>query len=138
MSEERRKVLEMLAAGKISAEQAEKLLDKLAGGGANQSNASESQAASTPSGASKPKYLRIVVDSPGRDPVNVRVPISLAGSARRLLAVMPLQVSERLAEHGIDAGFFSGAKGENLDEMMRELNIDVEEGKGKKVRIFCE
>jgi hypothetical protein len=134
MSEERRKVLEMLAAGKISAEQA----DKLAGGGANQSNASESQAASTPSGASKPKYLRIVVDSPGRDPVNVRVPISLAGSARRLLAVMPLQVSERLAEHGIDAGFFSGAKGENLDEMMRELNIDVEEGKGKKVRIFCE
>jgi hypothetical protein len=138
MSEERRKVLEMLAAGKISAEQAEKLLDKLAGGGANQSNAGEAQAASTPSGASKPKYLRIVVDSPGRDPVNVRVPISLAGSARRLLAVMPLQVSERLAEHGIDAGFFSGAKGENLDEMMRELNIDVEEGKGKKVRIFCE
>jgi hypothetical protein len=138
MSEERRKVLEMLAAGKISAEQAEKLLDKLAGGAANQSNAGESQAASTPSGAAKPKYLRIVVDSPGRDPVNVRVPISLAGSARRLLAVMPLQVSERLAEHGIDAGFFSGAKGENLDEMMRELNIDVEEGKGKKVRIFCE
>ena len=30
MSEERKKVLEMLAAGKITAEEAEKLLDKLA------------------------------------------------------------------------------------------------------------
>ena len=138
MSEERKKVLEMLAAGKISAEEAEKLLDKLASGGANQASASEPPAAPSASGAGKPKYLRIVVDSPGRDPVNVRVPLSLAGSARRLLAVMPLRVSERLAEHGIDAGFFSGAKGENLDEMMRELNIDVDEGKGKKVRIFCE
>jgi hypothetical protein len=136
MSEERKKVLEMLAAGKITAGEAEKLLDKLAGSGPNQ--ASEPQAASSTSENGKPKYLRIVVDSPGRDPVNVRVPISLAGSARRLLAVMPLRVSEQLAEHGIDAAFFSGAKGENLDEMMRELNIDVDEGKGKKVRIFCE
>ena len=38
----------------------------------------------------------------------------------------------------IDAGFFSGATCANFEEAMRELNIDVDEGKGKKVRIFCE
>ena len=138
MSEERKKVLEMLAAGKISAEEAEKLLDKLAGSAPNPASASESQPAASAAATGKPRYLRIVVDSPGRDRVNVRVPLSFAGSARSLLAVMPQRVSERLAEHGIDAGFFSGAKGENLDEVMRELNIDVDEGKGKKVRIYCE
>lgn len=138
MSEERKKVLEMLAAGKITAEEAEKLLDKLAGGGANQTSAGEAQSAASTSGPGRPKYLRIVVDSPGRDQVNVRVPFSFVGSAQRLLAVMPPRVSQRLAEHGIDAGFFSAAKGGNLDEVVRELNIDVDEGKGKKVRIFCE
>ena len=74
----------------------------------------------------------------GTQPKRIAGNSAPTGSARSLLAVMPLRVSERLAEHGIDAGFFSGAKGENLDEVMRELNIDVYEGKGKKVRIFCE
>ncbi len=138
MSEERKKVLEMLAAGKITADEAEKLLDKLASGGPNQGSAGEAQAAASTSGPGRPKYLRIVVDSPGRDQVNVRVPFSFVGSAQRLLAVMPLRVSQRLAEHGIDTGLFSAAKCDNLDEEMSKLNIDVDKGNGKKVRIFCE
>jgi hypothetical protein len=138
MSEERKKVLEMLAAGNITAEEAERLLDKLAGGGANQAGASEPQAAASASGTGRPKYLRIVVDSPGRDQVNVRVPFSFVGSAHRLFAVMPQRVSQRLAEHGIDAGFFSAATCDNIDEVMSKLNIDVDKGSGKTVRIFCE
>jgi hypothetical protein len=137
MSEERKKVLEMLAAGKITADEAEKLLDKLASGSANQASAREAATPSGTAGPAKPKYLRVVVDQPGRDPVNVRVPLSLVGTGKRLLAVMPQRVSERLAECGIDAGFFSAAK-IDLDQALQELNIDVDEGKGKKVRIFCE
>jgi hypothetical protein len=137
MGEERKKVLEMLAAGKISAEEAERLLDKLAGGAANQATAGEPAAASSTQAAAKPKYLRVVVDNPGRDQVNVRIPLSLVGSGQRLLAVMPARVTQGLAEYGIDAAMLSVADCKNL-ESLRDVNIDVDKGNGKKVRIFCE
>jgi hypothetical protein len=138
MSEERKKVLEMLAAGKITADEAEKLLDKLSSTAANATPGAEPPQSSTAPGATKPKYLRIVVDQPGRDQVNMRVPLSFLGSAKSLLAIIPKRVSERLAEHGINAGSFATMNIDDLGKAMRELNVDVDEGGGKKVRIFCE
>jgi len=135
MSEERKKVLEMLAAGKISAEEAEKLLDKLDNCAGNQASAAEPAAASAhPAG--KTKYLRIVVDNPGRDQVNMRIPLSFVGTGTRLLAVMPARLTQRLAEYGIDPTLLSAADC-NLDAL-RDVNIDVDKGNGKKVRIYCE
>jgi hypothetical protein len=136
MGEERKKVLEMLAAGKITADEAEKLLDKLTANAATQASAGDPAATSAQS-AGKPKYLRIVVDKPGRDQVNVRIPLALAGTGSRLLAVMPARVSERLAEYGIDPAMLSAADCKNL-ESLRDVNIDVDKGNGSKVRIFCE
>jgi|HubBroStandDraft_1064217.scaffolds.fasta_scaffold235774_1 hypothetical protein len=138
MSEERKKVLEMLAAGKITADEAEKLLDKLNSNASNAMPGTETPPASAAPGTAKPKYLRIVVDQPGRDPVNVRVPLSFLGSAKSLLAIMPKRVNERLAEHGINAGSFATMNLDDLGPALRELNVDVDEGGGKKVRIFCE
>ena len=138
MSEERKKVLEMLAAGKITADEAEKLLDKLTSNSPNpQPNSEAPQASSAPPSA-KPKYLRIVVDQPGREQVNMRVPLSLIGSGRGLLAIMPKHVSARLAEYGINAGSFTTLDGDDLGQAFRELNVDVDEVGGKKVKIFCE
>jgi hypothetical protein len=137
MGEERKKVLEMLAAGKITADEAEKLLDKLAANAGNQASAGDPATASSAQSAGKPKYLRIVVDKPGRDQVNVRIPLVLAGTGSRLLAVMPARVTERLAEYGIDPAMFSAADCKNL-ETLRDVNIDVDKGNGSKVRIFCE
>jgi hypothetical protein len=138
MSEERKKVLEMLAAGKISAEEAEKLLDKLAGAPSNQSAGAESSPGTAALPTGRPKYLRVVVDHPGREQVNMRVPLSLVGSGTRLFAVMPQRINARLAEYGIDAGVFSSMKIEDLDAALRELNVDVDRADGKKVRIYCE
>jgi hypothetical protein len=135
MSEERKKVLEMLAAGKITAEEAEKLLDKLNSNAPNAMPGTETPAAP---GTAKPKYLRIVVDQPGRDPVNVRVPLSFLGSAKSLLAIMPKRVNERLAEHGINAGSFATMNLDDLGPALRELNVEVNKGSGEKVHIFCE
>ena len=139
MNEERKKVLEMLAAGKITAEQAEKLLDKLAASPAGpQPPSNEPQGGGCGAGA-KAKYLRIVVESPGSsDQVNMRVPLSLVGTGRRLMAVMPAKVSQKLSEYGIDAAIFASAGSDNLEQVIRELNVDVEHGNGRKVRIFCE
>jgi len=138
MSEERKKVLEMLAAGKITADEAEKLLDKLAGNASNATPSAETSSASAASGSAKPKYLRIVVDQPGREQVNVRVPLSLVRSGRGLLAIMPKHVNERLAEYGINAGSFATLNIDDLGQAMRELHVDVDRGDGKTVKIFCE
>ncbi len=138
MSEERKKVLEMLAAGKINAEEAERLLDKLGNNASNAAPAAEPSQSSPAPGPANPKYLRIVVDQPGRDQVNVRVPLSLVRSGRGLLAIMPKHVNERLAEYGINAGSFTTMNLNDLNLNLRELNIDVDKGDGKKVKIFCE
>jgi len=138
MSEERKKVLEMLAAGSITADEAEKLLDKLSTAAANPASGAEPPTASVAQGAAKPKYLRIIVDHPGREQVNMRVPLSLMGSGKSLLAIMPRRVNERLAEYGINAGTFTGIDCNDLGQAVRELNVDVEKSDGKKVRIYCE
>ena len=140
MSEERKKVLEMLAAGKITAEEAERLLDKLSAGAAASAGAGAelSSASSTQVPPTNPKYLRIVVDHPGREQVNMRVPLSLIGTGKSLLAIMPKRIHERLAEYGIDAGTFSAMDCSNLGQAVREINVDVAKNGGKKVRIFCE
>jgi len=137
MSEERKKVLEMLAAGKITADEAEKLLDKLSNNASNETPGTETLPASAATGTARPKYLRIVVDQPGHKEVNVRIPLSFVRSGRGLLAIMPKHVNERLAEYGINAGSFATMDINDLDHAIRELNIHVEKG-SEKVRIFCE
>src|SRR5271166_3764690 len=74
MSVETRKVLEMLAAGKITSEDAERLLDKLA---AVRESAEGRAPENQESCGATPvrKYLRIVVNGDGKD-VNMRVPLS--------------------------------------------------------------
>jgi len=138
MGEERRKVLEMLAGGKITAEEAEKLLDKLGAAGASRGAAEGQVAADSAARSAQPRYLRIVVDSPDRDQVNIRVPLAFMRMGIPLMAVLPPRLSERLAERGIGLSAFAGMKGQELTQALQELNLDVEAGDGKKVRIFCE
>jgi hypothetical protein len=138
MSEERRKILEMLAQGKINVEEAEKLLSAI------------SQGSSEPEeGAQKkvPQYLRVVVE-PGpeggrRDKVNIRVPFSFLRAGIRLASLIPVdvrgKVNEHLKEKGIDIDL-SKITSENLEELLvhlNELTVDVDSHE-EKVRIFCE
>ena len=133
MSEERKKVLEMLANGTISVGDAERLLEKIA---EPASSEARTDAHSSPE-PGKPRFMRIVVDKPGQEQVNIRMPLSFMRSGSRLLAVLPAKVSEKLAELGVD---FSarGANEKEWAEAVENMNIDVEQGNGKKVRIFCE
>jgi hypothetical protein len=136
MSPETKKVLEMLASGQITADDAEKLLEKLgaSGPGPTKSVASEDVAGT----ARKLRFLRVVVDSPDRDQVNVRVPLAMLGTGIKLLAVLPPKVSERLAEKGIDVSALRDLPREELLEQLRDLHVDVDSKSGEKVRIFCE
>ena len=107
MSAETKKVLEMLAGGKINADEADKLLEKLTAQPSGEAKPPEGSASSASSSSSnpsspKPRFLRIVVDKPGQDQVNVRMPLAFARSGSHLLAVLPTRVREKLAERGID------------------------------------
>jgi hypothetical protein len=77
-------------------------------------------------------------DQPGREQVNMRVPLSRVGSGRGLLAIMPKHAHERLAEYGINAGSFTTRTCDDLGQAIGELNVDVGRVVGEKVKIFCE
>lgn len=152
MNENRKQILEMLAAGRITADEAERLLvalDPEPGIGAG------AQTAASANGATKtrPKYLRVLVEADdsmtgnkGLTTVNVRVPMQLLRAGVRLAALIPQQVHNQLdsalSRHGIPLTL-SQIKPENLEELidhLGDLTVDVD-GKGEstaKVRVFCE
>src|SRR5271169_1802837 len=136
MSVETKKVLEMLAEGKITSEDAERLLDKLAASKEPAENSvPESQETS---GATTPrKYLRILVNGEGKD-VNVRVPLSFVRTGVGLMAVLPPRVAQRLNEKGFDFSTLKDLKGDELNEALNTLNINIDSSAGKHVRVFCE
>jgi hypothetical protein len=137
MSEETKKVLEMVAEGKISAGDAERILEKLAA--STQTPAGEkSDESSETSTAKKPRFLRIVVDKPGQDQINIRMPLAFTRTGKSLLAVLPLRLGERLAELGIDASVLASSGDKDWAETLGNADINIERGDGKKVRIFCE
>lgn len=156
MNENRKQILEMLAAGKITADEAERLLAALdpepAVGGSN-SAASTSGSARNTTTRSIPKYLRVLVEADesmtgnkGLTTVNVRVPMQLLRAGVRLAALIPQQahnqLDEALSSHGVPLTL-SQIKPENLEELidhLEDLTVDVDgkEGNQTKVRVFCE
>lgn len=132
MSAERRKVLEMLAEGKITADEADKLLEKLSAQAGAEAKPEES------SSSSKPRFLRIVVDKPGQDQINVRIPLAFARSGSHLLAVLPAGVREKLGERGLDLLGTGALDPTKWEQLVKDMPIDIEKGNGKKVRIYCE
>ena len=88
MNEQRKDILDMLAEGKITAEEAEQLIAALERDQAPAATSLDVR----PKG--KAKYLRVVVDAvdngePSR--VNVRVPLQLLRAGVRLAALIPPQ-----------------------------------------------
>jgi polyhydroxyalkanoate synthesis regulator phasin len=134
MSEERKKVLEMLAKGTISVADAERLLEKLGEPASPEAKAEGRSRSDT----SKPRFMRIVIDKPGQDQVNIRMPLSFMRTGTGLLAVLPTKINEKLAELGVDFSARGTMNEKEWAEAVENMNVDIEKGNGKKVRIFCE
>jgi hypothetical protein len=139
MNEQRRQILEMLAEGKITADEAERLIDAL----------ERQQPASPPTAAQRPKYLRLVVNSEddssadGPSRINIRVPLQLLRAGVRLTSLIPPQALIRLnAELNrsgvpIDLTQLKPQHIEDLIEQLNELTVDVDDA-DSKVQVFCE
>ena len=134
----------MVADGKITVEEAERLLGALG----EKNSASDGPAPAVTGGTTAGKdlrYLRVVVDSTQGDNVNVRVPVALLRAGLKLSALIPphvyQKVSANMAEKGVDFDFNAMLKSgdiEQLVESMGELNVDVNAANGDKVRVFFE
>ncbi|HEX4321365.1 MAG TPA: hypothetical protein VHZ52_10710 [Acidobacteriaceae bacterium] len=163
MNENRRQILNMLAANKITAEEAERLLAALDSSGAA-SGSTGSTASPSSNGAgntsrfestgSHAKYLRVLVEADegfegkkGPTSVNIRVPMQLLRAGVRLASLIPAQahqhLDEALSQHGVPLTL-SQIKPENLEELidhLDDLTIDVaakEDHSNVKVRVFSE
>ncbi|MGB9435360.1 MAG: hypothetical protein WBQ89_24140 [Candidatus Acidiferrum sp.] len=138
MSVERKKVLELLSQGKINLEEAEQLLEKLDSfAGTNREPAKVGSESKATDGKSI-RYLRVQVEKPGGDNVNLRIPMSFLRAQSGLSVILPQRVLDKLSESGIDVANFSKLRGQELEDALQQLNIDVDQNNGKKVRIFCE
>lgn len=157
MSENRRQILEMLAAGKINANEAERLLAALErdlGGTLRDASKANAQNGERLAGAkSHSKYLRVLVEADesmtgmkGPTTVNIRVPMQLLRAGVRLASLIPKQAHDHLDEalnrHGVPLTL-SQIKPENLEELidhLDDLTVDVDgrDGNTTKVKVFCE
>ena len=138
MSENQRKILDMLAEGKISVDEAEKLLSALESEDAGKEKEPATKGTS--------KYLRVVVNpglnSKSKEKVNVRIPINLIRAGLKWAAFIPKdarsKVNDALQEKGIEMDPFN-IRPEDIEELisaMDELTVDVEGS--ESVQIFCE
>lgn len=151
MSENRRQILQMLADGKITADEAERLLSAVERGGAGPDPQTSQSAPSGDAGAGparrRAKYLRVIVDSQdgrgGPAKVNIRVPMMMVRAGMKLSSLIPAnardEVNSAMARQGI-AMDINQLKPENLEallEQLEELTVDVDQER-TKVRIFSE
>jgi hypothetical protein len=140
MNEQRKDVLDMLAEGKITSEEAEQLIAALERDHLPVAAGSEVR----PKG--KAKYLRLMVDTtengePGR--VNARVPLQLLRAGVRLAALIPPQAlakaNAELGRSGVpfDLTQLKPEQLEDLVDHLEEMTLEVDQPDAK-VRVFCE
>jgi len=143
MSENKKKILEMLAQGKISADEAYRLISACEDEG-------KEKAKKEPDTHVNPKYLRVTVIPDANDDrahperVNVRIPMSLVRAGIKLTALIPPEALDKansaLKEKGInfDVRNIKPDDIEGIIEAMGDMQIDVEGSHGEKVKVFVE
>ena len=147
MSENRKRILDMLAQGKITVDEAERLLTTI-----EQPDAGGSgffKTGETPK--DERKYLRVVVEpNPDAGPeveqhrVNIRVPMALIRAGVKLTSLIPSaassKINEELSKNGIDFDV-NNIKTEDLEglvDAMKDLEVDIQGGQEGKVKVYFE
>ena len=161
MTASKKKILEMLAKGRISADDAYKLLNAVdeeqgevnndnPGAGTEANPKREPVTGEVIGNKLKPKYLRVTVtpregaDPEHADRVNVRVPMSLVRAGIKMTALIPPEALNKANDALHDKGInfdVKNIKTEDLEELITalgDMEVDVETGHGEKVKVFVE
>lgn len=137
MDQRRRQVLEILAEGTITADDAERLIDAL----------ERERPESSPRATPRPKYLRVIMaensNPDGATRINIRVPLQLLRAGVRLTSLIPPQaltrINAELAKSGvpIDLSELKPQDIEEFIEQLDELTVELDEV-DSQIRVFCE
>jgi len=141
MSEDTRRILAMVAEGRIGVEEGERLIAALAAQGAE---AAEEPA---PGARPVPKFLKIDAQSPGKgtgESVRVRIPLGLIRAGLKMRGLVPEaargRINASLREKGLDLDLFEMSEGD-IDRFVRvlgEVELEADGGNGDKVSIRLE
>lgn len=140
MSQERDRVLDLLAAGKITAEEAGRLLDAM---DARPAPAAPESAAHKNGSGELAKFMYVKVISAKGDNVNVKIPLSLVRAGLKLTSLIPPQAMEQIDKSMAEKGMAIDLKNlkpedlEDLVESLREMEISVDSADGDNVRVYA-
>ena len=140
MSDERKRILKMLADGVISADEAEELLDALGKSGGQQSQAGEIGVVKE---LKKLKYIYVKVLSSQNDNVDVRVPLGLIRAGMRLTTLIPPQAIDQINKTMREKGMsfdLNNIKPDDIEELIKNLadmEVNVKSKNGDTVRVYC-
>jgi len=144
MSDNRRRILDLLAEGKVTVDEAERLLSATGEAPGGVAITTGEDTTRKP----QPKYLRVIVEPAGgpgakQEHVNVRVPVDLLRAGMKFASVIPKaassQINEKLHEQGIDLDV-RDLKLEDLEKLvdaLSELQVNLD-SPDAKVRVFFE
>lgn len=148
MTSERKQILEMLAAGKVSVDEAERLL-KLTSGSPDATSAGGSTVAFS-SRVSDPKFIRIMVEptdsavgNKDEHHVNIRIPLKIVRAGVNLASLLPGETGKMVQGSLLEKGYISdisklsGSALDELIEALQELSIDATID-NHTVRVFVE
>lgn len=134
MSENNRRVLQMLAEGKVSVDEAERLIALV-------DEQPEATTAVPRTGTAR--YLRVTIHSDGEEHIDVRVPLVLIKAGVKLHTLLPEQaatgINTALRDHGLDIDI-GNLRTEDLEEFidaLSEIEVNIQDG-DDKVRVHCE
>lgn len=128
------RILKMVEEGKISAEQAVGLLDAL-----TQAVPAEAPAGnwvepvSAPDGGYDDKMLRVVVDTPEGDKVNVQLPVKIVRQMLKVTGKLPIQWE---GSEKVDLEALTTAILECIDNETLGTIVDVSASDGSTVKVY--
>lgn len=146
MNANSRRVLEMLSEGKVSVDEAERLLS-LVDEEPETTTAVQPLAPpappAPPQAGSARRYLRVTVDSDDDEHIDVRVPLALIKAGVKLHTLLPAQattgINTALQDNGINVDI-DNLRTEDLEQLidaLSEIEVNIQDG-DDKVRVYCE
>ncbi|MEV3871397.1 hypothetical protein [Streptomyces sp. NPDC049906] len=142
-NEQRRRVLDLLAEGKVTAEEAERLIDAL------DRERTEPPSKTAPRSPSRPTHLRVVVnatdegDGDGTSRINIRIPLQLLRAGVRIASLLPppalAKVNAELSRSGVPIDL-AQLKPQDLEELidhLADLTVNIDDAEAE-VHVFCE
>jgi len=133
--EERKRILNLLQEGKITADQADNLLKAIMD--KKEDESSKIEVISTPStkiNANLKGKLKIIVESQDGDNVKITLPLKVAALAKNMI---PQDAKIQMQKNGVNLGEIIN----NLDALIEDIDedlVNVESQDGDIVRIFIE